>query len=100
MRARLDRGDQRFLPLQALDLPGAEREQRDEGEAAEKRDEPRKAAVEPEPTASAHRSSRPSSALLAYCSVMSTPLMSLSDGRQSTSVSGIQSRKCSQSGGP
>ena len=44
MRARLDRGDQRFLPVQALDLPGAEREQGDEGEAAEKRDEPRKAA--------------------------------------------------------
>ena len=44
MRARIDRGDQPLLPLQALNLPCAERKQGGETDDAEKDDEPGKTA--------------------------------------------------------
>ena len=97
--ACLDGGDERFLPGQTLELPGAQRHQAAEQQRGGDEHRPGRPAADGFVCCHCGRSQRPSAALLAYWSVIRTPLMSRSGGRQSNSASGIQIRKCTQSGG-
>src|SRR5690606_25875063 len=93
----LDTGDQSFLPVQALHLPGPEPDQdqqrrRDSGQEQQRR---------PQRTRGHHSTLpiRPCAALLAYCRLTRIPFDSRSASRHSTVASGTQSRIWTMSGG-
>src|SRR5690606_36088581 len=99
MNPLVDPGEQLFLPLKPLHLPCAEADQHDESGRDQHQQDSARSPDEVHLTVGHRCSRRPSWARLRYWSVINTPLNSLSAASDSTSVSGIHSRKCTQSGG-